>query len=145
MCFHFLTYYPRKPNFKFCLSIPYTDDLAMLLIKLNESQSAQVPDLGSNLQTFGNAVAETYKSIKTNDFVRNIFKEFYNSTRMHGVCPPKIFGPKDQVKPKNTYIEPDLCNSPDKIESGIFQFIRAILSLVLDSIIRVFKNIFKFN
>lgn len=142
MCFHFLTYYPRKPSFKFCLSIPYTDDTAMLLIKLNETEKAQVPDLGNDLESFGKAVAQTYKTIQTDDFVRKTFKEFYNSTRMFGICAGNFFGPRNQVKPNNTYVEPDLCTFPDKTQNGFFQFIRMILNSIWESILRALKNIF---
>lgn len=142
MCFHSLTYYPRKPNFKVCLSIPFTNDSALLLVKLNESRYAQVPDFGDHMQKFRNAVAQTFKTIQTDNFVRETFKEFYNSTRMFGLCSGNFFGPKDQIKPKNTYIQPDLCALPNKTQNGIFHFIRMFLNWILESIIGAFKNIF---
>lgn len=142
MCFHFLTYYPRKPNFKACISVPYYEDYGSLLVKLNESRSAQVPNLGDTMETFYAAVRQTYETIQTNDFVRKTFKEFYNTTRMSGFCPDKFFGPKNQTKARNTYVEADLCALPNDTQNGIFQFIKMIFDWILKSISQWIQSFF---
>ncbi|RNA24662.1 DBH-like monooxygenase 1, partial [Brachionus plicatilis] len=113
MCFHSLTYYPRKPNFKVCISLPYVEDYAALLVKLNQSGSAHVPNLGDHLEKFNAAVKQTFETIQTNDFVRRAFGEFYNMTRMNGFCGEQFTGPKNQTKSRNTYVEPNLCAVSD--------------------------------
>ncbi|CAF0944282.1 unnamed protein product [Brachionus calyciflorus] len=112
MCFQFLAYYPRRNDFKGCISFPAYEDVRSLLLELNKTENIDLSSLNTNdqpeyFQDFSNAFS-TLKNQESEN-VRQLFTTFYNATRVRFACgefEKKIF---NQTKLINQYIEEDQC------------------------------------
>jgi len=136
MCLHFLTYFPRRPTVKACFSVPNFEDYGALLYNLNRTGNALVPDLGDNMNSFFRGLTQSFQTIKTNDYVRESFRKFYNQTRIYGICNKKFLGPYNQTRPQNVYQEPDVCSAPKPNEE------QSNLNNLFVSILRQFFSAF---
>lgn len=148
MCYHFLTYYPRRNDFKGCVSFPAYEDFISLLVTLDKTENLNLKpfnpsDVGNWFQEALTKTLTEFENKSASDNVREKFKDFYEKTRIRFMCNTyndKIY---NQTKVANAYIEPDPCKVIPPPKITIENILKQVFNNIITSIFNFFNKLFK--
>ncbi|CAF1040449.1 unnamed protein product [Brachionus calyciflorus] len=115
MCYQFLTYFPRRNDFKGCVSFPAFEDFGNLLLELNKTENFDISSFNTKdqsefVQAFIKAAIALEKNPNTEN-IRKQFSKFYDNTRVRYICNEYDERIYNQTKLTNEYIEADPCKT----------------------------------